>query len=372
MTLVLSQAGCVCDIAQSNQFDNVQGEAQTLCGPWTVASLKYAGLPGKGALASGAGHENPIDDFAEQEFTKYIGPNVTSNQMGSTIENMHMFFHDAGNLHYFDIGPINDSSVQADDNDRIRRAVQAGYPVAVTVHEPSVISKRLGHCPYSWQPALGDITHIIPVIGIDKDGDFIVGDQANVVEGWPQTYLASAIHFHWASVVQLVGSDAAHPWLAPIPGNDPRTWPTGFNAQQFGGNTMGIPANWKDDGTTLTAPNGVKVVHGFRLRVLQGWHPDNWPLGEEYGTQSLEDSNKSLGAGTQQVFRWSMLGWTQARGVFEEWVGVELDYARAQLAKAYTLNQQLQAQVTQLQAQSGNTPAIHTDMQQIKTIAGKY
>jgi len=233
MALILSPAGCVCDIAQSNQFDNVQGEAQTLCGPWTVAALKYAGLPGKGALASGAGHENPIDDFAEVEFTKYIGPNVTSNQMGSSIENMHQFFHDAGNLHYFDIDSINDSSQQADDNDRIRRAVQAGYPLAVTVHEPSVISKRLGRCPYSWQPALGDITHVIPVIGVDKDGDFIVGDQANVVEGWPQTYLASQLHIHWASVVQLVGPDAAHPWLAPIPGNDPRTWPQGFNAQVF-------------------------------------------------------------------------------------------------------------------------------------------
>jgi hypothetical protein len=326
MALILSPAGCVCDIAQSNQFDNVQGEAQTLCGPWTVAALKYAGLPGKGALASGAGHENPIDDFAEVEFEKYIGPNVTSNHQGSLIENMHQFFHDAGNLHYVDIDAINDSSVQADDNDRIRRALRAGYPVAVTVHEPSVISKKLGHCPYSWQPALGDITHIIPVIGIDRDGDFIVGDQANVVEGWPQTYLASQIHFHWASVVQLVGPDAAKPWLKPIPGNDPRTWPQGFNAQLFAqkGTIMaGVPQGWHDDGTTLTAPNGHKVVHGFRVKVLAGWDAQDVPLEEERQVAHVEAYYPS-DTGAVQTFNFSRLCYTSARGVYKMGIGNEL------------------------------------------------
>src|SRR5207245_336630 len=39
-------------------------------------------------------------------------------------------------------------------------------------------------------------------------------------------------------------------------------------------NTITVPAGWKDDGTTLTAPNGYKVVQGFRGYVLaHEWHP---------------------------------------------------------------------------------------------------
>ena len=231
--LDLSPAGCVCDIAQSNQLDNAQGESQDMCGPWTVAGLKFAGLPGKGALATGAGHENPIDDWAEAEYTKYIGPNVISNQAGSSIENMHQFFHDAGNLHYWDIGAISAGSAQASDLARIRTAVRAGYPVVITASEPSIHSKSLGKNPYPWQPALGAVNHIFAVIGIDKDGDFIVADQLNSFEPWPQIYLSGPIACSWASVIQLVGPDPARPWLKPIPSGDPMTWPQGFNAQDF-------------------------------------------------------------------------------------------------------------------------------------------
>src|SRR5258708_21451598 len=44
------------------------------------------------------------------------------------------------------------------------------------------------------------------------------------------------------------------------------------------GGTMG-PTGWHDDGTTLTAPNGVKVVHGFRDYVLaHNWDAANEPV----------------------------------------------------------------------------------------------
>ena len=101
---------------------------------------------------------------------------------------------------------------------------------------------------------------------------------------------------------------------------------------------MGVPQGWRDDGTTLIAPNGKRVVQGFRARVLQGWDPVNWPLEEEHGENPLEISNPSLGSGTQQVFRWTILEWTQTKGVFEAWGGQELLALRAKLANTTSGN----------------------------------
>lgn len=55
----------------------------------------------------------------------------------------------------------------------------------------------------------------------------------------------------------------------------------------FGRNTVNIPTGWKDDGTTLTAPNGVPVVHGFRDMILNHnpeWDSNLIPLSAEYAT----------------------------------------------------------------------------------------
>jgi N-acetyl-anhydromuramyl-L-alanine amidase AmpD len=101
------------------------------------------------------------------------------------------------------------------------------------------------------------------------------------------------------------------------------------------GDTM-IPAGWKDDGTTLTAPNGVPVVRGFRDRVLNGWDANNLPLQAEQPMNPLELSNPGLGGGTQQVFRWTVLEWNADRGVFVSWVGQELLAYRKALHDAQT------------------------------------
>lgn len=85
-----------------------------------------------------------------------------------------------------------------------------------------------------------------------------------------------------------------------------------------------IPHGWTDDGKILTAPNGVKVLAGFRQHVLQGWSPLNIPLQGEEGRDPVEESNPGLGKGTQQIFEWTTLEWTVARGVFEAWTGQEL------------------------------------------------
>jgi len=122
-----------------------------------------------------------------------------------------------------------------------------------------------------------------------------------------------------------------------------------------------VPANWKDDGTTLTAPNGVKVVHGFRDYVLaHNWDAANEPVAAEFGTSLLESSNPSLGGGTQQLFNWTMLGWNAARGVFFEWGVRELAFCRQQVQSKATQIQQLDAQIAQLKAElaAAQTPTV--------------
>jgi hypothetical protein len=96
---------------------------------------------------------------------------------------------------------------------------------------------------------------------------------------------------------------------------------------EFGGTspvTSNIPEGWKDDGTTLTAPNGFKVVLGFRDHVLNNsWDATNYPIDSETGSTVLEESNADIGEGTYQVFRKSRLEYTASRGVFEGWLGQE-------------------------------------------------
>src|SRR5260221_479810 len=117
-----------------------------------------------------------------------------------------------------------------------------------------------------------------------------------------------------------------------------------------------IPTGWHDDGQTLTAPNGVAVRLGFREYVLShGWDSGNVPLAPEQAVSLLEASNPGLGGGTQQLFRWAMLGYTVARGVFLEWCGQELAFVRGQLATYYPQVKTLQAEVDSLKQQLAAT-----------------
>jgi hypothetical protein len=112
------------------------------------------------------------------------------------------------------------------------------------------------------------------------------------------------------------------------------------------------PQGWSDDGTTLKAPNGQVVAKGFRQWVLtQNWDPANLPLENEHEQNPLEASNPALGGGTQQMFRWLVLEWTPARGVFEMWTGQEFLALRQQLD---SLNQQVQTLQQQLTSLKGH------------------
>lgn len=117
------------------------------------------------------------------------------------------------------------------------------------------------------------------------------------------------------------------------------------------GGSMPIPTNWKDDGTTLTAPNGVVVVKGFRDHILAtSWDSGNVPQEPEYHADQVLLHNASVGAGQRQCFRDSLLWYTPTKGVVEErQMGSELD-------AAYKLIAQQQAEIAALKAAPAPTP----------------
>jgi hypothetical protein len=157
----------------------------------------------------------------------------------------------------------------------------------------------------------------------------------------------------WSHVCAAFGEDSSghsirrmDPYIAKFI-DDPDSWYV--NNLQFnqiwciepkGGHMTGVPTGWKDDGTTLTAPNGVHVVKGFRDFILDnGWEADDWPLGPEYGAAPLEQSNPTLGtgsvvSGSRLDCRWKSLCWRSDKNmVYFSWNGVELDWYRKQHAK---------------------------------------
>lgn len=379
MGLITNNKGMIADYIQVSQFEG--NETEFACGFFAGALNKYAGFPGKGPTST----SSDVDVFADREYDLVYGSHGPGQTGGISIPELHTVLMHAG-LHWWDIQAIAPGSALASDLAHITRALDAGYPVVITLTEASVrdITEDIpAGNPYEWGPvcdANNCPTHVITLVG-HGPGYLLAVDPANVVgplqgsnsvRPWPRKYDVNTIDITFATIVQL-------PWLAPIPSGDPTTWAPGFIAQQ-GGTTMTTPAGWHDDGTTLTAPNGHKVVQGFRQYILSNpWDPANVPLDEEFSIDQLETGNPSLGKGTQQFFRWAVLEWSQARGVFAMWTGQELLATRAQVAKYYQQCLDLQKQVTDLEAkvqQAGQGGQAVTDIQAIKAavapILAKY
>jgi len=286
----LSSSGEIADFQDVDQFQ--PGRSEFACGFFGVAIVKAMNQVGQPPVQSAA----QMIAEAEAWYAQYNGNNSAANEAGMSLPQLYDLLGQTG-LHYQEIAP---------DVETIRAWIAAGYPVIIAGAETGMIDLGLGGVvPYPWHPAG---SHIIVVTGMARDGNFLVRDPANCTSLTDPHSLRPGPRTYDASKLQLVSATAVvPPWRSTPPqGSDPHA----------------IPAGWQDDGATLTAPNGHKVVRGFRAYLLaRSWNAENWPLMEEEAANPLEISNPALGAGTRQVFRQTVLEWTQERGVFEAWVG---------------------------------------------------
>jgi len=128
-----------------------------------------------------------------------------------------------------------------------------------------------------------------------------------------------------------------------------------------GQNTMGVPQGWHDDGSILTAPNGITVKLGFREYVLNhNWDPANIPLRKEESCDPIEEGfTQNPSGGSRQPFLYEELGYTTARGVYRIGIGNELLAVRSD-------RDHIKAQLSELQKLVGAT-----NLQQINTLAAQ-
>lgn len=297
--VALSPTGEVATFLDVNQFQ--PGRTQFACGFFACAIVK---------AMTPAGHppmQTVQQMIAEAEgwYAQDDGSNSIDNTDGMSLQQLYSLLAQIG-LHY-----------RATDLDvgMLRAWLRLGYPVIVALAEQSVRDLALGGAvPYPWHP---EGNHIIVLTGVTSGGNFLVRDPANVTDLYDPASLRPGPRAYDASSMQFVSATVVVPAWLPVPPQD-------FDPRKKQA-SLAIPAGWKDDGLTLTAPNGHKVVRGFREYILtHPWHPENVPLQEEAGRTPLEESNPSLGGGTQQVFNWTMLEWTPSRGVFVAWIGREL------------------------------------------------
>jgi hypothetical protein len=318
--------GEVADFLDVSQF--IPGRSAYECVAYSASLIFYCGAPGHGPTGSTL----QATALAQRWYGIEEGSTDSSNTNGMSLDAEYNMLQGMG-LHYQALSP---------DVSAVKAALQEGVPVMLCGAETGMYDLGLGNVvPYAWTPS-GN--HCVVASGIASDGNLLVHDCANIspsgVRPGPRTYDAGKL--------QIVSATAViPPWK---------------------GGSM-VPQGWADDGHTLKSPNGVSIVLGFRDFVLSNnWHPDNWAIAPEAGVQLLEASNPSLGGGTQQVFRYSMLGYQASRGAFAEWLGVELNTTRQQLKTYYDEYKAAQAQIATLQPELGKLKQEVADLQaQVQT-----
>jgi len=325
MTIQLSSTG---EIASFHDVDQFQpAKTQFACGFFACAVVKAMAPVGQSSIQS----VSQMIAEAEQWYAQYNGNDASNNLNGMTLQQLYDLVVQIG-LHF---------QATSIDPHVLRAWLALGYPVIVAGAETGFYDLALGDVvPYPWTPSG---SHIIVLTGVAADGNFLVRDTANVTDLNNPNTLRPGPRKYDAQRMQLLSATVIVPPWKVRP-------PVGFDPTQNDFVPI-IPTGWHDDGTTLTAPNGHRVVLGFRRYVLTTtWDAADLPLQEEHGINALEGSDPSSGPGTQQIFNWTMLEWTPTRGVFVAWPGPELLKLSARIAV-------LQAQVASLQAQISLSPA---------------
>ncbi len=144
---------------------------------------------------------------------------------------------------------------------------------------------------------------------------------------------------------------------ARCPGNFP--WDQFLKDVAAGGGQSMLPTGWTDDGTTLTAKNGIVVVRGFRNKVLDAasWDSDDVPNTVEFHADQVLYHRPDLGAGQVQTFRDHYMWFTSTRGVvLEKELGLEI----------YLRDKKIADLEAQLAAGGGGTPPTPPDTSALK------
>lgn len=168
-----------------------------------------------------------------------------------------------------------------------------------------------------------DINNSLPLANPQKDTLF------SLVKYWIEKYNIPLSHIKGHFSLEPVERHDCPGPLFP--------WDDLFSFLQGGAMATKIPAGWSDNGKdTLTAPNGVKVVLGFREFILDSknnWNPDDYPLRPQYHANPLEHSNPGEGEGDALDCYLTRLGYTREKGVFKTWLGQELVWLMGQQSK---------------------------------------
>ncbi len=290
----------IIDIAEADQFP--PGKTQFACGFFACAMARSMAPVGQPPTLS---IQQIIDD-AEAWYAQYNGSNDGSNMDGMSTEQEYELLRQIG-LHY---------QATSTDSGVIKRWIEVGYPVIIAIVESSVRDLDLGKVnPYPWTP---NGNHIVVVTGVADDGNLLVRDSANCTNLYDPGSLRPGPRRYDASMLQLVSATVAvPPWKPrPVSSNPPA-----------GDTNMHIPSGWSDDGKTLCATNGQKVVLGFRGYILEHtWDATDIPLAPEAGANPVELAYSQPGghnSGTRQFFMYSELCYTAERGVYRASVGRE-------------------------------------------------
>jgi hypothetical protein len=78
-----------------------------------------------------------------------------------------------------------------------------------------------------------------------------------------------------------------------------------------------VPDGWTDDGTVLTASNGVKIATGFRSFILKQpyWYGENVPNGPEHEADPVSIVEPDIGNGTRIDFVYCSLIWSRTQQI---------------------------------------------------------
>jgi hypothetical protein len=305
---------------QANQF--LPGRSAYECGFYATYVAKSMGqqVP---ALSP-----QQVSDLAQAAYARYDGSNSSSNMDGMSLPQLYSLLKEVG-LHY---------QGTKLDLAHIRAWLRSGYPLIVVVAEPCIRDLDLNDTvPYPWTPT-GN--HVIVLTGLDGD-NFFVRDTANIIA--PNTLRPGPRRYDAQALARgLVSATAVVPPWKPVPTHDidphipvvptgPVT-PTGL-------------AGWQDDGKTLTAKNGIKIIAGFRHYIMHHtWDTENVPLEPEHSMDGVYAALQLGHDGAGQLFRDCYLRYTKEKDVYLDRVGHAVDVL-------FTYTHELEAQVADLKRQ---------------------